>query len=195
MGSLTLNKMSVTVGDAALVHDASLALKPGELIALLGPNGAGKTSLIRGVLGLPLSSGSALLNDTNVHKMRAADRARTLAYLPQTRPLAWPNKVRDVVALGRFTYGAQLGRLSPIDARAVEDAMASCNIAHLADRKADTLSGGESARMHCARLCRWHTAPGRRRASGSARPTPPAASHGAYCPLCCKWRRRDGGTA
>ncbi|MEL7488835.1 MAG: ABC transporter ATP-binding protein, partial [Pseudomonadota bacterium] len=70
---------------------------------------------------------------------------------PQIRPLAWPNTVRDVVALGRYAHGAALGRLGGADADAVNRAIAACNLGALAGRRADTLSGGELARMHCAR--------------------------------------------
>lgn len=152
MAELSLNNIYIETGNKALVAEASLRLNPGDLIALIGPNGAGKTSLIRGGLGLePLSAGAATLDGQNTQTMQAADRARLVAYLPQIRPLAWPNQVRDVVALGRFTHGARLGKLAPQDAQAVDAAMAQCDIAHLAERRADTLSGGESARMHCAR--------------------------------------------
>lgn len=152
MVDLVLTNIAVTAGDTALVKGASLTLQPGQLIALIGPNGAGKTSLIRGGIGLePLAAGQAALDGQNTHAMPAAARALKLAYLPQIRPLAWPNQVRDVVALGRFTHGARLGNLAPEHSTAVDAAMAQCDIAHLAERRADTLSGGESARMHCAR--------------------------------------------
>lgn len=70
-----------------------------------------------------------------------AARARKVAYLPQTRPLAWPVPVRDVIALGRFAHGVAPGRLAADDARAVARAIAACRLAGLEDRAADTLSG------------------------------------------------------
>ena len=65
--------------------------------------------------------------------------------------LRWPNTVRDVVALGRFAYGAAPGRLSAKDAEAVDKAMGHCGLTDLSERNTDTLSGGELARVHCAR--------------------------------------------
>lgn len=141
-----------SVSHAPLLHDATLILAPGEVVALLGPNGAGKTTLLRTALGLlPATSGAVTLGDRPLSELSAAERARAVAYLPQQREVAWPVAVRDVVALGRFAHGATLGRLSPADAAAVERALADCDLLALADRRTDTLSGGEAARMHLAR--------------------------------------------
>lgn len=152
MVELIISDLTVKVGAVTLVEDANLHLAPGELIALLGPNGAGKTSLLRATLGLEKrAGGTATLGGTDSERLSPMQRARLVAYLPQQRPLAWPNTVRDVVALGRFAYGAAPGRLSAADAAAVDAAIAQCDLADLAGRETDTLSGGELARVHCAR--------------------------------------------
>ncbi len=141
-----------TLSHAPLLHDATLTLAPGELVALLGPNGAGKTTLLRTALGLlPATSGTVTLDGRPLANLSASERARAVAYLPQAREIAWPIAVRDVVALGRFAHGATLGRLSPEDAAAVDRVMADCELTAFAHRRADTLSGGEAARMHLAR--------------------------------------------
>lgn len=149
---LSVENMTVAAGDAQLVRDVSYSLSTGELVALLGPNGAGKTMLLRASLGLEKrAGGTARLGGDETATLDPVIRARRLSYLPQTRPLAWPNRVYDIVSLGRYAYGAAPGRLSADDAKAVEEAIAACDIAHLADRKTDTLSGGELSRVHCAR--------------------------------------------
>lgn len=152
MTKLIASNLSYSVKTATLVADASFQLEPGEFVVLLGPNGAGKTSLIRASLGLaPLSRGSATLGGEETMRLSPAARAKSVAYLPQIRPLAWPNTVRDIVSLGRFSHGAALGRLKGEDAEAVDRAIAACDLSDFAQRQADTLSGGELARMHCAR--------------------------------------------
>ena len=152
MTKLVADQISVAAGDAVLLKEASIALTTGELVAILGPNGAGKTSLLRALLGLvDTSNGTAKLEQQDCAKLAATERAKLISYLPQRRPLAWPNKVRDMVALGRFAHGAALGRLGPQDSAAVNEAIAACDLADLADRNADTLSGGEIARVHFAR--------------------------------------------
>lgn len=152
MTDLTVKGLTYQVNGATLVEQASFKLVPGELICLLGPNGAGKTSLIRTSLGLEKPSfGQSMLDGESTLTLSPILRARRIAYLPQIRPLAWPNAVRDIVALGRFSHGAVLGRLKGADRDAVDRALSACDLTHLADRSADTLSGGELARMHCAR--------------------------------------------
>ena len=153
MTKLTTHNLSLNIKGANLVKDASFSLTQGEFVVLLGPNGAGKTSLIKASLGLEKpTSGQAKLDGENTHTLTPKERARKISYLPQSRPLAWPNRVKDIVALGRFSYGATLGRLQNEDRQAIDKAITDCDISHLANRNAGSLSGGEIARMHCARL-------------------------------------------
>ena len=152
MIELRATGLSVESDGHVLVDHADISVAPGELVVLLGPNGAGKTSLLRALVGLQRPyAGEALLDGRASVGWPAMERARKLAYLPQSRPLAWPTRVRDVVALGRFAHGAATGRLRGADRDAVEHAIAICAITDLADRSCDTLSGGELARVHIAR--------------------------------------------
>jgi iron complex transport system ATP-binding protein len=152
MGELRADALSVRAGERTVVRDATFTLQRGALTVLLGPNGAGKTTLVRALAGLAKpAAGAALLDGAPVASIPPTVRARRIAYLPQSRPLAWPLRVRDVVALGRFAHGAAAERLSGADAQAVDTALADCALTDLADRTADTLSGGEAARMHLAR--------------------------------------------
>ena len=152
MTELVADKVCLQAGGATIIQDASLSLRPGELVAILGPNGAGKTSLLRTLLGITkTTSGSTRLNGDECFGMSPSKRAKVVSYLPQRRPLAWPYRVQDVVALGRFAHGAALGRLSPQDAAAVADAIDACNLGELQHRSTDNLSGGELARVHFAR--------------------------------------------
>lgn len=152
MTELHVTGLTVSARGATLVDSASFSLASGEFVALLGPNGAGKTSLVRASLGLlKASAGRAVLGGQDAARLSPMQRARCIAYLPQVRPLAWPNTVRDIVALGRFSHGAAMGRLASADGEAVARAIAACDLTYLAGRRADTLSGGELARVHCAR--------------------------------------------
>ncbi|WP_298334901.1 ABC transporter ATP-binding protein [uncultured Erythrobacter sp.] len=152
MSLFAASRLSYVASGSALVEDASFALEAGTLTALIGPNGAGKTTMLRLALGLlEASAGSAQIRGRNIAAMRPIERARLLAYLPQQRPLVWPQPVRDIVALGRFAYGGGPSHLSSGDADAVTRAIASCDLEGFEERAADTLSGGELSRVHLAR--------------------------------------------
>lgn len=152
MTDLVVENTTLKVGEATLLDNASLVLRPEEFVAVLGPNGAGKTTLIRACLGLePQATGQVMLGSRKIVSLEPTERATSISYLPQRRPLAWPYRVRDLVALGRFGHGVAVGNLKGVDADAVDQAISDCDLDHLADRGADTLSGGELARVHCAR--------------------------------------------
>ena len=152
MTELAAQGLHVVMGGREVVRGASVRVAPGELVALLGPNGAGKTMLLRAVLGLvKRSRGQVEAGGGDPARLTAAERARRMAYLPQSRPLAWPVRVRDVVALGRFAHGASPGRLRGEDAAAVDRAISACGLGPLSDRACSTLSGGELSRTHVAR--------------------------------------------
>lgn len=149
---LIASNISVSAGGSSLLREADLRLRAGELVAILGPNGAGKTTLLRTALGfIKPDTGQVTLGGDDMFRLPPIARARRVAYLPQIRPLAWPNIVQDVVALGRYAHGGNLARLGKVDAKAVSGAITACDISHLSERKMDTLSGGELARVHCAR--------------------------------------------
>ena len=152
MAELSVQEIGVTLAGREVLQDVSLRVRPGELVAVLGPNGAGKTMLLRAILGLvKRSRGGVRAGGDDPARLPATERARRIAYLPQSRPLAWPVRVRDVVALGRFAHGASPGRLNGEDASAVERTLSACGLEALADRPCDSLSGGELSRTHVAR--------------------------------------------
>lgn len=150
--SMSLSDVSVHAGTQQLLHRITLRANSGELVVVLGANGAGKTTLAKALLGLvAVDSGTATINELDSQTLSAHQRALQVAYLPQVRPLAWPVCVTDIVALGRFAYGVTPGRLQPADQQKVDRAIVSCQLDHLKRRRTDSLSGGELARVHCAR--------------------------------------------
>jgi ABC-type multidrug transport system ATPase subunit len=49
---LIVDRVRIEAGSVRILHDVSVALRPGELCALIGPSGAGKSTLIKALLGL-----------------------------------------------------------------------------------------------------------------------------------------------
>jgi len=153
MKNLRAHNISLSMDGHTILDNVNFALGRGELVAIVGPNGAGKTSLLKALLGLvPLETGSVAVNEQPISELSATERARTVAYLQQKQDLAWPMAVRDIVALGRFAYGASPDQLGTEDSQAVERALHRLKLSELADRAANLLSGGEAARMSLARV-------------------------------------------
>ena len=152
-GFLTAQDLNVALSGRAVLHDVSLALPSGRLVALVGPNGAGKTTLLRALAGLVPSEGIVHVGGNALSALSLRERARRFGYLPQGHMVHWPLPARDVVALGRYPHGAtDPARLTPADAEAVARAMRIADVVDFAERPVTELSGGERSRVALARV-------------------------------------------
>jgi iron complex transport system ATP-binding protein len=150
---LTARQLGVALSGRPVLHDISLALQPGHLVALVGPNGAGKTTLLRALAGLLPSTGAIHVGGDALSSLSLRERAKRFGYLPQGHVVHWPLDVKDVVALGRYPHGAtDPGRLSPDDEAAVQRAMQATDVTGFAARRVTELSGGERSRVALARV-------------------------------------------
>ncbi len=151
---ISVNGLSVSLGGRRVVEDVSFALVAGDFAALTGPNGAGKSTALKAMAGVAASeAGEVQVGGEVAASLTALARARRLAWLPQSRPVAWNLRVEDVVSLGRFAEApAAYDRMGAEGRAAVDGALAKADAAHLAGRAFQALSGGEQARVHLARL-------------------------------------------
>ena len=147
MSALDIAGLTVTRGSTRVLDGATLSVDSGECVGLIGPNGAGKTTLLRAAQGLLPFDGMSTLA-----RLPAAKRARTAAFLPQSRDIAWPVTVRTLVALGRTPYLAGGRKLSRQDETAIDAALTRMDLHALAHRTATDLSGGEQTRALIARV-------------------------------------------
>jgi len=147
---IELSGVGFTYGGGRAVLDAvDLAIAPGQITCVVGANGAGKTTLLRLVAGL-LAPTRGHLRVLGLDPARTARRrlARRLCYLPQSYRLVFPYRVSEVVLMGRYAHrgASPLGLESEADLAAAAAAMERCDVAGLADRRFDELSGGEQRR-------------------------------------------------
>lgn len=126
--------------------NVGLAIEPGTITAICGPNGAGKSTLLQTLAGLiEPELGQVCLGEDKLAGMTSRARGRAIGYLPQAAEIAWDVPVRSLVALGRMPHGdAQM--------QSVDAALEALNLTAFADRRAQTLSGGETARVLLARV-------------------------------------------
>jgi iron complex transport system ATP-binding protein len=144
--------LSLSYHQRPVVHDASIALRRGEVTVLIGPNGSGKSTLLRAMARLHRpGSGDVLLDDgTSALALSAKEFARQVTLLAQSRPTPAGVSVRDVIGYGRHPYRGRWRAGDPDGARAIEWAMAVTGTRQMENRPVDELSGGELQRVWLA---------------------------------------------
>ena len=142
-----LQDLQTTLGEKAF-GPFSFTIAPGERIAILGPSGAGKTTLLRLLSGdLRPHSGSYGFKGTPIQTWSLHALSRVRAVLPQSSDVAFGLMAHLVIGLGRIAIVGDFKRDETVRQAA---RLSSCE--HLLQRSFDTLSGGEKARIHLARV-------------------------------------------
>jgi tungstate transport system ATP-binding protein len=144
---LALSGVRVRYGSVHALDVGALEVHEGEVLAVIGPNGCGKSTLLRvaALLETP-AEGEVRFRDRRVEARRALAERRRMAMAFQ-QPLLADTSVAANVALGLAFRGAPSGETAPRVRRWLE----RFGIAHLAGRRARTLSGGEAQRVALAR--------------------------------------------
>jgi ATP-binding cassette, subfamily B, bacterial MsbA len=139
-------------GSPWALHEVTLRLAPGEVVALVGPSGAGKTTMAS---LLPrfwdVTSGQILLDGRDIRAVRLVDLRRAIGLVPQ-EPALFSGTVRENIAYARPSAG-----LAEIEA-AARAAHAAEFVDRLQDRyetvvgeRGVKLSGGQRQRIAIAR--------------------------------------------
>lgn len=134
------------------LHQVSCGVREGALVAVVGPNGSGKTTLVRAVSGIvPVKEGTVLVQGRQVEDWGRAALAQVLGVVPQREEIVFPLRVAETVLLGRYARLGPVAAPGPADHAAVREALQRCDVADLAERPIDSLSGGEWQRVRIAR--------------------------------------------
>ena len=137
--ALKLTGVKKAFGAVRAVDGIDLSIAPGETVALLGPNGAGKSTMINMMLGL-LEPTSGRIDVFGTEPRRAV-RAGRIGAMLQEAGFVSNATVREMVDLARAVYPKPL----PTD-----EVLRIADLADLAGRRLDKLSGGQSQRARFA---------------------------------------------
>jgi len=145
---LEAKNLKVIRGGSLLVDVLDMEIFEGETLSLIGPNGAGKTTLLQALSYLMKPSAGEILfrGQTVGAGQRVLEYRRKLAMVFQ-EPLLF-----DTTVIGNVMSGLKIRGVGASEARRiVEPQLERFGIAHLRDRSARTLSGGEAQRTSLAR--------------------------------------------
>jgi len=117
MPMLEAQSIAVRYGQLEAVHDVSLQVGDGEIVALVGSNGAGKSTTLKAMMGLKtLARGDLRWDGQSIAAMPAAGRvARGIALSPEGRRLFPRMTVMDNLELGAYTTRCAATRRRTLD--------------------------------------------------------------------------------
>lgn len=150
MNGLAIHDLSVRYGRRDVLRGLSAGPLPrGEITALLGPNGSGKSTLLRTLAGLAKpAAGSLTLDGAPLALTAASARSHSVVYLPQALPAGVRLQVQESVLVaaraGRDpALRARTGTAAQRDLATAHATLERLDIATLANRSLDELSGGQ----------------------------------------------------
>lgn len=146
---LTIDKLRAAYGPIDALHDVSLTVDAGEIVAMIGANGAGKTSTLMSVSGvLKPRAGSIVFQGQDISKLPAHQIVKLgLAQSPEGRKIFPRLTVLENLQMGAFTRND-----APGIAADIEKAFAMFPI--LKERRGQAgglLSGGQQQMLAIAR--------------------------------------------
>lgn len=141
---LVMQEVCAGYGDARVLFDVSLRIRPGECVCLLGRNGVGKTTTMRSVMGLTRPySGRIIWKDRDVTGLPAFRMARLgIGFVPEDRRVFSELTVLENLDVAqRGVPGWTLEKIFDLFPKLRE----------LAGRRGGHLSGGEQQMLTIAR--------------------------------------------
>ncbi|MBR4751685.1 MAG: iron chelate uptake ABC transporter family permease subunit [Thermoguttaceae bacterium] len=146
---LRVDALRLDSGEGApILRGVSFDVVRGERVALVGVNGAGKTSTLRCSALLAQNwTGSIALNGRSVRLFSRRELAQKVAVVRQINDGFAAFTARQVVEFGRLPYLKPLEPLTDKDAAIVQDALERVDALQFADRRLDSLSGGERQKV------------------------------------------------
>lgn len=150
--SVHIEHLAFSYGTHQVLRDISLDVGEGTLVNVLGPNGTGKSTLFRCILGLNRSySGTIVVNGKDIRHLSIRERAREMAFIPQSHKPVYDYAVLDVVLMSSGAGSGVFFSPKKSHIERAEAALQRVGIAHLADRTYTRISGGEQQLVLIAR--------------------------------------------
>jgi ABC transport system ATP-binding/permease protein len=147
-GRIDAIRVGEHAGGRQILHDVSLSIQPGELVALVGGSGAGKTTLLETLAGLRVPSAGQVMHDGVRVDAGAASRP-SVGYVPQDDIIHVEMPLRRTL---QYAARLRLPAGTPSDQadRIVDQTMSDLDLADRRDVAVRKLSGGQRKRASIA---------------------------------------------
>ncbi len=141
---LDVEGLSLDLGGARILEDISFSLEKGRYLGIIGPNGAGKSSLLKCIGRLIKNfSGRVSLEGVPLSSMSERALARRIAWVHQTGSDSLPFTVREFALMSRYPWQKAIGGETAEDRSIIDRSLEPADVADIADRQLNSLSGGE----------------------------------------------------
>ena len=151
---LEIKNIKKSFGQTHVLHDVSLSVNKGDVIAILGPSGSGKTTLLRCLNFLEKADGGTMTFDDETIDLHKVPK-RTIARLRKKTAFVFQNYnlFANKTALQNVTEGLIVGRKMPKDEanRIAHEALKKVGMEDRSDYYPSQLSGGQQQRVAIAR--------------------------------------------
>jgi iron complex transport system ATP-binding protein len=151
-GEVRVQSLDVAIEARRILEGVTMEAGRGSLVGLLGPNGSGKTTLLRAINGfLRPSGGAVFFEDRDLHALSPREVAQAVARIPQSTGLDFSFTARETALMGRHPHLGRFAMEGDEDERLAAQALETVGMGAFADRRVDTLSGGERQLVLIAR--------------------------------------------
>ena len=151
---LTIDKISVKYGSIEALHEVSMSVNKGDIVALIGANGAGKSTLLKAIMAqVPLSNGSITFENSEIASAKKHIKTThqleslCMALVPEGRHVFADMTVEENLDMGAFLVKDQ----KEIDRKKEEMFDFFPILSQRRKQKTRSLSGGEQQMMAIAR--------------------------------------------
>jgi len=146
---LKIKNLKAGYNGMEILHEVSLEVKPGEIIAIIGPNGSGKSTILKSIFNLcNIYFGKISWKNKDITKLKTHEKIfEGISYVPQGRQVFRDLTVHENLEMGAFIMKNK--------------ALVKTNIQDVYDKfpflkakqndYADTLSGGQQQMLAIGR--------------------------------------------